>query len=223
MARKDARSSAQTKSGVPTRARVVLVSLIAAMTVVGGGLTLLDRGPVASPQGLSLPPLLATAGAGGIESIFSTRLPLDQKRWKAIVIHDTGSLAATPASLEARAIELGLNGLGHHFVIGNGNGLDDGELHVGGRWLRQAAGAHAVGPDHEFYNRHSIGISLVGDGERRPFTQAQMQRLTQLVDALRAEFNIPADKVYLHSQIAQTPSPGKLFPEAIFRQSLGPR
>ncbi len=223
MSRKDTRKSTQHAAAGTTRARLVLVSLVAAMTVVGGGLTLLDRGPVASPQGLSLPPLLATAGAGGIESIFSTRTPLDKARWKAIVIHDTGALAATPASLESQAIELGLNGLGYHFVIGNGNGLDDGELHVGGRWLRQAAGAHAVGPDHEFYNRHSIGISLVGDGERRPFTQAQLQRLTQLVDALRAEFGIPADKVYLHSQIAQTPSPGKLFPEALFRQSLGPR
>lgn len=223
MSRKDTRKSTQHAAAGTTRARLLLVSLVAAMTVVGGGLTLLDRGPVASPQGLSLPPLLATAGAGGIESIFSTRTPLDKARWKAIVIHDTGALAATPASLESQAIELGLNGLGYHFVIGNGNGLDDGELHVGGRWLRQAAGAHAVGPDHEFYNRHSIGISLVGDGERRPFTQAQLQRLTQLVDALRAEFGIPADKVYLHSQIAQTPSPGKLFPEALFRQSLGPR
>ena len=109
MARKDARKSAQTKAGMPTRARVVLLSLVAAMTVVGGGLTWLDRGPVASPQGLSLPPLLATAGAGGIESIFSTRAPLDQNRWKAIVIHDSGSLAATPASLAAGARRRAVN------------------------------------------------------------------------------------------------------------------
>jgi N-acetyl-anhydromuramyl-L-alanine amidase AmpD len=201
----------------------VLVSLVAAMTIVGGGLTLLDRGPVASPQGLALPPLLATAGQGGIESIFSTRKPLDTQRWQAIVIHDTGTMAATPASLEAQAVDAGLNGLGYHFVIGNGNGLDDGEIHVGGRWLRQAPGAHAVGPDHEFYNRHSIGISLVGDGERRPFTPAQMQRLVQLVETLQDELKISGDRVMLHSQIAQTPSPGKLFPEAIFRQLLSQR
>ena len=99
MSRKDPRKSAQRSAAGTTRARLVLVSLVAAMTVVGGGLALLDRGPVASPQGLSLPPLLATSGAAGIESIFSTRTPLDRGRWKAIVIHDTGSLAATPASI----------------------------------------------------------------------------------------------------------------------------
>jgi N-acetyl-anhydromuramyl-L-alanine amidase AmpD len=110
--------------------------------------------------------------------------------------------------------------LGYHFVIGNGNGMDDGQLAVGRRWLDQLPGAHAAGASADWYNRHSIGICLVGDGNRNAFTPAQVRRLVQLVDALCHEFKIPPNKVLLHSQICNTDDPGRLFPEAVLTAQL---
>lgn len=207
---------------VSRRTRTVWGALLGAMTVVGGSLLALDGAKAPAAGGVSLPPLAATAGPDTVEVIFRTTQPLDARRWQAIVIHDTGTPSDGPESLDAHAREMGLKkGLGYHFVIGNGRGMADGELHVGGRWLRQDFGAHTAGPNSDWFNRNSIGICLVGDGERRPFTPAQIRRLVQVVEALRKEFGISADKVFLHSQLADTASPGTYFPEAEFRKVLG--
>ena len=205
------------------RARVVWGALVASMTVVGGGLLLLDKGPVASAEGLSLTPLMSTTSGESIEAIFAKPRVLDRARWQAIVIHDSGSPMGTPASLDAAARAANLRGMGYHFVIGNGNGLSDGQLHVGGRWLDQAAGAHAAGNRADWFNRYSIGVCLVGDGNRGQFTAAQMRELVQLTDALCREFKIPANRVYLHSQIAPVDDPGRMFPEALLRSQLPKR
>ncbi|MFA6043666.1 MAG: peptidoglycan recognition family protein [Phycisphaerales bacterium] len=219
-AKSKSRSRKAGSKGVTRRSKVVVGALLAAMTIVGGGLVMVD--PHASPaaQGLTIPTLVATAGPDTVEVIFNTPTPITQGRWKAIVIHDSGSMFATPATMEEDARRIGLRGLGYQFVIGNGSGLDDGELHVGARWLNQTAGAHTTGKNGDWYNTNALGICLVGDGERRPFTPTQIRRLTQLVDALCRELKIPADHVYLQSQLAASPSPGKYFPEAAFRAEI---
>ncbi len=206
---------------VSSRTRIVWGSLVASMTVVGGLPLALDRRESPIGDGFALPPLAAMAGAGGIESVFNTPEPMTAGRWQAIVIHDSGTASGSPDTLDEQARSMGLRGLGYHFVIGNGSGLRDGQIHVGARWLKQSAGAHAAGAKADWYNRNAIGICIVGNGERRPFTEAQTARLMQLVDALMRECKIPADRVYLHSQIADTPSPGRFFPEAGFRGQLG--
>jgi hypothetical protein len=206
--------------GLSPRARAVWGALLASMTLVAGGLLLLDRGPMPTGEGFSLPPLAALSG-GGVESILETVEPIVPGRWQAIVIHDTGTSGATPESLDAEARAMGLRGLGYHFVLGNGNGMRNGQIHVSPRWLRQAVGAHAAGPRADWFNRNAIGICLVGNGERRPFTEEQIQRLVQLIEVLMRECRIPADRVYLHAEIADTPSPGRFFPQAGVRQQIG--
>jgi hypothetical protein len=196
---------------------------VASMTVVGGGLLALDGREAPLTEGMTLPALVATATPDTVDQVFRTTAPLNHQRWQAIVIHDTGSPSGTPAGLDSAARKAGLRGLGFHFVLGNGQGMADGELHVGGRWMQQTPGAHVAGPSSDWYNRNAIGICLVGDGDRRPFTPAQLRRLTQLVDALQQEFGIPADKVYLHSQLAGTSSPGRYFPTQAFRAQLAAR
>jgi N-acetyl-anhydromuramyl-L-alanine amidase AmpD len=205
---------------VSRRTRVVWTALALSMAGVGGLLVAVDHQAAPTAAGLSIPPLVATSGPESLEVVFNTVAPARAGRWQAIVIHDTGALHGTPASLETQARRLGLNGMGYHFVIGNGSGLDDGQLHVGARWLHQSSGAHSVGANADWFNRNAVGIALVGDGERRPFTPAQVRRLTQLTDALCAELGIPRDRVYLHSQVAGTTSPGRFFPEASFRAQL---
>lgn len=190
------------------------------MTLVGGLLLVLDGRPVPRTDGFSLSPLAATSWGSATDPILATRRPLDQQRWQAIVIHHSGSSLGTPASIEADHQARNLRGLGHHFIIGNGRGMDDGQVHVGYRWLDQLPGAHAAGAQGEAYNLHAISICLVGDGNRRAFTPAQLQRLESLVQTLSRQFAIPAESVVLHSDIADVDDPGRMFPSAMLRTSV---
>lgn len=201
------------------RNRVVWGAFLAAMTSVGGLFYIL-QGPAPRLDGLALPPLVAAAGPSSIEAVFRTRQPLDSQRWQAIVIHHSAAPYGTPASIERQHRSMNLEGLGYHFVLGNGSGMSDGEVHVGYRWLDQLPGAHVAGPKGDWYNRNSVGICLVGDGRTRGFTDEQMRRLVQLVSSLCERLHIPADRVYLHSDVAQSDDPGRLFPEAAFREQL---
>jgi hypothetical protein len=203
-----------------TRSKIVWGTLLGAMTGVGGLLAVLQGGPMPRLDGLSLPALVAAAGPSSVDVVFNTRTPLDHQRWQSIVIHHSGSPVGGPAEIEARHKAQNFKGLGYHFVIGNGNGLEDGLIYVGYRWLDQLPGAHASGSEGDWYNRHAIAICLVGDGQRRTFTDAQMRRLVQLVSSLARELNIPQDKIVLQSDIADVDDPGQFFPAAALRQQL---
>ncbi len=205
------------------RSRLVWGSLVGSMTLVGGMLYVLDRSPAPRLEGVSLPALMAPGGGTSIETIFGTRRPLDAARWQAIVIHHSESPSGKPATLDAAARANGLKELGYHFVVGNGNGMADGELFVARRWRDQAPGAHVAGPNGPWFNEHAIGICLVGDGDRGSVSPAQLERLEELTASLCRRFGIPRERVYLHSQLARTTSPGKLFPATAFREELAAR
>lgn len=190
------------------------------MTVVGALLGLLGSGGGVTLEGLTLPAMANVSGGSSLERIFQTDKPVDRDRWRAIVIHHSASPYGTPASISAEHRQASLSGLGYHFLVGNGSGMGDGAIHVGYRWLDQLPGAHAIGPQAEAYNQHALGICLVGDGNRRPFSDLQVRRLAELVAALARELKIPADRILLQSDIAETASPGRYFPEASFREYL---
>lgn len=217
---KGGRAASSRASGVNGRTKVVWGALLAAMTGGAGMLLVLDGSGVPSLDGMALPALAATTGPTSVEGIFRTRAELDRNRWKAIVIHHSGAPFGSPESLDASHREIGLRGLGHHFIIGNGSGLGDGEVHAGYRWLDQLPGAHALGDQAEWLDRHALSICLVGDGDRRAFSKAQIQRSTQLAMALARELDIPADRIYLQSELAPVTDPGWHFPEAAFREQL---
>lgn len=155
------------------------------------------------------------AGSAPSGSITPRFADLDTARWRAIVIHHSGSPGGDLPSLERRHIQDGLTGLGYHFVIGNGQGLDDGQVAVGYRWDRQLAGAHVAQTtlrSAAFYNEHAVAICLIGNGERRPFTERQIHELIALVRQLQATLGIPAADVHLHSTLSGVASPGQFFP-----------
>lgn len=193
---------------------------MAAMTTVGGLFWVLQGGPAPRLDGLALTPMVAAAGPSSIEAVFKTRTPIANKRWQAIVIHHSGSLYGSPATIEAQQRAMNITGLGYHFVIGNGSGMEDGEVHVGYRWLDQLPGAHVAGSKGDWYNHNAIGICVVGDGRRHQFTEQQMRRLVQLVSALAEQLQIPQDHIYLHNELTQADDPGPMFPEAAFREQL---
>jgi len=207
-------------SPLSTRTKAVWATLALAMAGVTGLLAALDPG-ASFPKGsggLALPVLAAPSGTTSLESVFRTRS--EERNWKAIVIHHAAAPYATPDSLDSDHRRRGLAGLGHHFVLGNGNGLQDGEIHVGYRWVDQLPGAHAGGEHGEWYNHNAIGIVLVGNGDRRGFTDRQLSRLMDLIDELCGRYGIPSESVVLHSDIAPTTSPGRYFPAAAFHESI---
>ena len=210
----------RTERGVNTRSRLVWGAFAGAMTLVGGTLWALQGAPAPRLDGLTLPPLVAASGPSSEESALRTRVPLVRGHWTSIVIHHSGSIHATPAALEAQHRAANLDGLGYHFVIGNGRGMGDGEVHVGYRWLDQLNGAHVAQPLGDQFNRTSIGICLVGDGRRRGFTDQQIARVVGIVNQLRDRLDIPADQVFLHSDLARVEDPGRFFPSGAFREQI---
>jgi len=200
-------------------ASVVAVGALHAAGGISGRAGAALGGPswkVASAQNES--PLAAHVAASTSASPAPRIMPrdaaVDRTRWRAIVIHDSGTPAGDVPSIERRHQQAGLAGLGFHFVVGNGQGMDDGEVAVGPRWERQLAGAHAArgwrtpgGPrgatvlDAAALNQSAIAICLVGRADRRPFTDRQCREVRALVRELQAEFGIPSEAVFVASQL----------------------
>ena len=116
-----------------------------------------------------------------------------------------------------------MDGLGYHFVIGNGTFTGDGEIEVGYRWRKQIHGAHArvrAGDDNR-WNNYGIGICLVGDFRYTAPSERQMAALVRLVRQLRRTFNIPCTRIVPHDFVKPTICPGPKFPWAEFHRRIG--
>ncbi len=204
------------------RTLVVWASLVAAMTVVSGVLLLFQPNPLPPTTSMALTAL--DTSTQGLDQIFKTNPRIQKERWRAIVIHHSGTSSGNAESLAKYHDKLGYDGLGYHFVIGNGNGTGDGDLQVGYRWMRQIDGRHVVGTRHdEWYNSKAVGICLIGDGDKSKPTQQQIKQLTRLVTALQQKLGIESNSVVLRNAIGitgRTTSPGALFPATAFRSQL---
>lgn len=217
MPAKSSRKSSLAK--LSRRTQIVWGTFLTAITVVTGVLAL------QSPQRASgfLLTNIDTVGTPTDDSDPILRLakPLDRDRWTGIVIHHSGEPAGDAESITRKHLALGYQGLGYHFLVGNGNGLGDGVIHVGYRWNEQLPGAHVSGSRGDAHNQHSIAICLVGNGDRRPFTDRQIAQLVNLVHRLQRQLDIPARNVYLHRDLfSQTTSPGNFFAAARFHEQL---
>jgi hypothetical protein len=200
--------------------QVVWLSLLGAMTCVSGLLLALDGSRAPRLDGLALARPIAASGPSAIDLVFDTRAPIESGRWDGVVIHHSGGMLGSAADIAASHEARGLHGLGYHFVIGNGRGAGEGEIHVGYRWLDQLPGAHVAGENGGAFNRRYLGICLVGDGDRRPFSETQLARSADLVGALLHKLDLSLDDVLTHRDLAPVSSPGRRFPEAEFRERV---
>lgn len=142
------------------------------------------------------------------------------REWKHIVIHHSASATGSAASFDRAHRDKGWDGLGYHFVIGNGSGSGDGQVEVGYRWAKQMQGAHAGNYE---YNQHGIGICLVGDFEHAgPPSARQMASLRTLVAFLQARANIPTNEIIGHGNVPgrNTECPGRYLSMPEFRASI---
>ncbi|MEZ5274764.1 MAG: LysM peptidoglycan-binding domain-containing protein [Opitutaceae bacterium] len=142
-------------------------------------------------------------------------------QWQHIVIHHSGTPIGSGKNIdryhrEERHME---NGLAYHFVIGNGNGMRDGEIYIGGRWIKQIEGGHLA---IHALNLNSIGICLIGNFEKDRPTTKQLNSLEALIRTLLAETGLPRSAVTTHKEIhpKHTLCPGRQFPTEAFEARL---
>lgn len=202
------------------RTLIVLGTLVAGMTVVSGMLRLLEPGPVAPLNGVTLQSV--QGGPSPEARLFNTAAARD---WQAIVIHDSGRLTDSARSIAHRHEQLGRSGLGYHFVVNNGQGeKSDGVIEVGYRWEHQRQGHYlAAGKDSDWFHDNAVSICLAGDANREPFTRAQLRELVWLVQSLQQRFDIPAEAVYVQvgsNAPAELRDEEKLPQVAWFREQL---
>ena len=199
-----------------SRTQIVWGTLAVSMSFVAGALAVIEDRPLPSPAALTE---VGAKAPASLRAVFD-RTQIDQSRWEGIVIHHSGATTGSPDSIDSQHKDRGFRGLGYHFVIGNGLGADDGEVHVGYRWQQQLPGAHTAGVNGDYYNRRTIGICLIGDGEKRAFSDVQLMALTRLVGELQRRLDVPDERVMLHRDVAPRSGPGRLFPEVAFRARL---
>lgn len=200
------------------RTLIVLASLVGAMTIASALLLALEPRP-SMPTNEPIK-LIGVGGAPDPASIlFDTTTPITRNRWSKIVVHFSGSMRGSATTLNLAHTRLGIDGLGYHFVIDNGQGGPDGQIEIGFRWRRQLIGAHSVGPNSEEINKQAIGICLIGDSDHAAPSDAQIRELAWLVRQLQQRFEIPAHQVVVQSADPRGGS-GRYFPEATFRQQI---
>lgn len=147
--------------------------------------------------------------------------PVRRGRWKYIVIHHSGVDEGTVKGMDRyhREVRHMENGLAYHFVIGNGNGMGDGEIAVGNRWREQLDGGHLRSLAQD---KVAIGICLVGNFDEHAPSEKQMRSLNALVRVLMMRCDLSAKAVKTHRQIniIGTRCPGKYFPAKAFVAGL---
>ena len=137
--------------------------------------------------------------------------------WKYIVIHHSATQTGSIKSFHNYHSQQGYGGIAYHFVIGNGNGMKDGEIGTTFRWKQQISGTH-VSVHSWGHNVFGIGICLVGNLEKNPPTNAQMAALAKLISRLKKTYHIESNNIFGHKHVVyddasgrteQTACPGK--------------
>jgi N-acetylmuramoyl-L-alanine amidase len=139
----------------------------------------------------------------------------EKREWLSIVVHHSAGTSGNAAEFDKmhREVNGWENGLGYHFVVGNGNGSPAGNVEVGGRWISQLQGAHAGARATE-YNQHGIGICVVGNYEETEMPETVYAGLFELVAWLAERYSIPPGRILPHREVRGEPTdcPGKNFP-----------
>jgi hypothetical protein len=204
-------SSRASEQVTPKRKFIVFVSLIGALTLTSA--LLLALAPDSLRPDAAQKSLFASSDPQSFERVFDTTSPIRSGRWRYVFIHHS----RTPAG-DAVTLADSPHGIPDHFVIGNGDGCQDGEIQITRRWLEQDVPGTIPGLPPTQPN--FISICLVGDFDTMHPTANQSQRLAALVSTLQRKLNIPAANVALVSKGEGIAGIGRNFPVKAFRGQL---
>jgi N-acetyl-anhydromuramyl-L-alanine amidase AmpD len=146
-------------------------------------------------------------------------------RWKYIVIHhsagDFGTIDFLQRVHRERQASDPIDAIPYHYVIGNGNGLKEGE--IASDWRRHYGiwGAH-VSARNQDRNIRGIGICMIGNYEVDAVPEGQYLALVSLTRTLMEKYQISIENIAGHGHIEgeQTKCPGRLFPMDRFLKAL---
>lgn len=133
------------------------------------------------------------------KNLFTFRTKLTPiKTVKKLVMHHPAANWTAERTHDFHKYSRGWLGIGYNYFIEK-----DGTIKEG-RGLNQ--GAHAVS-----YNHNTLGISFSGNFENELMTDAQVRSGIELLTYLIKKFNLTADDIIGHKEIAKTACPGKNF------------
>jgi len=147
------------------------------------------------------------------------------RRWKYIVIHHSAGNYGTIEFLQKvhreRQKNDPIDAIPYHYVIGNGNGLDMGEVASDWRQKYNIWGAHVSGNNSD-RNFQGIGICLIGNYEENNVPQKQYDSLVSLTQSLMSTYSIDIKHVsgHGHTPGERTKCPGKNFPMQQFLSDI---
>lgn len=110
--------------------------------------------------------------------------------WRFIVLHHSASRGGDAQVIDRdHQTQNGWDGIGYHFVIGNGVDMPIGRIEATFRWRQQSNGAHAGAlPLQKPFNSDGVGVCLIGNYEREaldPFAERRLVELcAQLIDRI---------------------------------------
>lgn len=137
------------------------------------------------------------------------------RAWRWIVIHHSATPGGTTAGIDREHRRRhGWDGIGYHFVLGNGHGMPHGRIEATFRWRGQGVGAHAgSGAQQQPYNDGGIGICVVGDWRGRRLDPLLEGRLAELCALLiRRHPGLAVERVIGHGDVPgkDTDCPGSI-------------
>jgi len=128
--------------------------------------------------------------------------------WKYIVLHHSATQAGSVKAFHKYHTEQGYGGIAYHFVIGNGKGMNDGEVQETFRWKQQISGTHVTIHSWE-YNVFGIGICLVGNFQKQKPTKAQLRALKKLIAKLKQQHDINTHNILGHNHVMHDDASGR--------------
>jgi hypothetical protein len=191
---------------------IVLSTLITVLTLTSALLLALAPAPLTADASSSL---FAIDAPISMDAIFQTDSPVRTARWKYIYVHHSRTTSGNAMTLARSA-----DGVGDHFVIGNGDGCMDGEIQIGQRWNKQLSALPPAGAQE--IDKDCISICLVGDFDRSVPTPTQLRRLQQLTAALQSRLRISGKNVLMIDQPNTSAGSGRYFPATVLREQLLP-
>jgi hypothetical protein len=178
-----------------------LTALFVSMTFGALALMVMETPPIsvtAQPLAVLSPP-----PAGAAEVVYDTASAISRGKWACVVVHSAADRSSPVAQ-------------GCHFIIDRDN-AGVWRVVATENWHKQQDGRHIAG----LLRSQSIGVCVIGDFSARQPDTGQFDRLVELVNAVQEVCRIPADKVYLMSDLdARGTSPGRFFPAARFSARL---
>jgi hypothetical protein len=204
------KGAAMTKSH---RKVLVFSTLLGVLSLTSALLMALAPAPIAPDAASSL--FAVSDSPASFDAVFETRSALVTGKWKYVFIHHSHSASGNAITLGEAS-----GGVGDHFVIGNGDGCEDGEIQISQRWNQQLSALPPAGANK--INSDCISICLVGDFDSTVPTPTQLRRLGQLVGVLQDRLHVEPSNVLLIDQPRSAAGIGRYFPKSAFRGQLLP-